>query len=687
MIIQKKNIIFFSIVAAAVLLIAALPDMVFAKSLYVNKDLNANSPISAYDIQAAPTYLVWQQTSNPTRYGGAGLAIDTDSETLFVTFEGSGTLDIVNAKTLALLGQVIAPNATNLSGIVVDQENQKVYAVDRTTDHLYVYSWNATTKTLTNDITTAPYYITLSGIYAPGSHGNGAHGIALDETKELLYVADVTNIVKIFNTSDWSPAGNVTVTSQKVMGIALDSKNGFLYSGNAYPPYGSLGYLVKTDMNTSPVTETFVDIRSLSGGISTDCVVGLAVDPLTSMIYITSGNQGSGGSDRIMVFDSDLNFLHATADIGNPTGIVVPGKEISYNPLSLSKDDWVAEGECVPTSEDITYDICYDNIVNSYDVNNVIIVDDLPNQATFSSATGGGVYDSSTHSVTWDIGTLPAGTTQQCIQLVVQIDMGAAGTTITNTCTIDSDETPPTTQNKSTDICANLPPVANANGPYLGAVNSPISLDGTGSSDPDGDPLSYEWTFGDGSDTETGATIDHTYAAAGIYNVCLTVDDGIFTSTDCTIAVVYDPDAGFVTGGGWIDSPAGAYKGLDGDGIEEPSSLTGKANFGFVSKYKKGADVPTGQTEFQFQVADLNFHSDSYKWLLVTGSDYARFKGTGIINGEGGYKFMLWAGDDEPDTFRIRIWSEDETTSIETDVYDNGFDQEISGGSIVIHAK
>ena len=72
---------------------------------------------------------------------------------------------------------------------------------------------------------------------------------------------------------------------------------------------------------------------------------------------------------------------------------------------------------------------------------------------------------------------------------------------------------------------------------------------------------------------------------------------------------------------------------------------------------------------------------------IVTGSNYARFKGSGTINGMGEYKFMLWAGDDDPDTFRIRIWEEDEVSGVETDIYDNGFDQAIAGGSIVIHTK
>jgi PKD repeat protein len=322
------------------------------------------------------------------------------------------------------------------------------------------------------------------------------------------------------------------------------------------------------------------------------------------------------------------------------------------------------------------------------------------------------------------------------------------------------------------EVIVNQPPVADPDGPYSGSEGSAVIFDGSGSSDPDGDPLSFDWDFGDGT-TGTGATPTHTYADNGSYTVTLVVSDGELSHTASTTAeianvpptvgaidgptepvavgtpigvsaafsdpgtadthtsscawgdgstdnldpatspvtythtyttpgiytvnvkvtdddggmgqsefkyiVVYDPGAGFVTGGGWIYSPAGAYL-LD-------DTLEGKANFGFVSKYKKGADVPTGNTEFQFHAGNLNFHGGSYDWLVVTGSDYARFKGTGTINGMGNYKFMLWAGDKTPDTFRIRIWEEDEATGVETDIYDNGFDQGIGGGSIVIHTK
>jgi hypothetical protein len=44
---------------------------------------------------------------------------------------------------------------------------------------------------------------------------------------------------------------------------------------------------------------------------------------------------------------------------------------------------------------------------------------------------------------------------------------------------------------------------------------------------------------------------------------------------------------------------------------------------------------------------------------------------------------MLWAGDGAPDTFRIKIW--DAVTEVV--VYDNGSDQPIGGGSIVVKKK
>ncbi len=80
-------------------------------------------------------------------------------------------------------------------------------------------------------------------------------------------------------------------------------------------------------------------------------------------------------------------------------------------------------------------------------------------------------------------------------------------------------------------------PVADAGGPYSGFVGTRIALSATGSSDPDGDALTYGWAFGDG-DTDTGVQTTHAYGAAGHFVVLLTVNDGTLSATDSTGADV-----------------------------------------------------------------------------------------------------------------------------------------------------
>lgn len=81
------------------------------------------------------------------------------------------------------------------------------------------------------------------------------------------------------------------------------------------------------------------------------------------------------------------------------------------------------------------------------------------------------------------------------------------------------------------------------------------------------------------------------YNSPGVYTVTFTVKDNngrIDTKQVSDYVVVYDPQAGSVTGGGWINSPTGAYL--------PNNTVAGKATFGFVSKYQKGATVPIGNT-------------------------------------------------------------------------------------------
>ena len=250
----------------------------------------------------------------------------------------------------------------------------------------------------------------------------------------------------------------------------------------------------------------------------------------------------------------------------------------------------------------------------------------------------------------------------------------------------------------------NPAPVVSISSPPSGAlypVGTAVSFAGTFTDNPGGTHTAL-WTFDALTKTGTvneltgAVTASYIFTSPGVYAVTLTVSDGCGGSATATtvggltaMVVIYDPNAGFVTGGGWINSLAGSYP--------ENPLLTGRANFGFVSKYKNGQSIPTGETEFQFQVANFNFHSTVYEWLVVS-SFKAQYRGSGTINGGGNYGFLLTVTDGQVnggggvDKFRIKIWDKNNGNGV---VYDNRMGvsedidaadpQAIAGGNIVIH--
>ena len=83
----------------------------------------------------------------------------------------------------------------------------------------------------------------------------------------------------------------------------------------------------------------------------------------------------------------------------------------------------------------------------------------------------------------------------------------------------------------------NIPPVCDANGPYTAECGMNTGLDGTGSSDPNGDPLSYLWAGPFEGGTTTGATPTVVFPTpTGLKDVSLTVNDGL-ESSQCNAPV------------------------------------------------------------------------------------------------------------------------------------------------------
>jgi glucose/arabinose dehydrogenase len=88
------------------------------------------------------------------------------------------------------------------------------------------------------------------------------------------------------------------------------------------------------------------------------------------------------------------------------------------------------------------------------------------------------------------------------------------------------------------DYGSNRAPVAVASAtPRSGAVPLQVRLDAAGSSDPDGDPLTYEWDPGDGTAPLPGAVVTHTYQSAGTFTARLTVRDNRGGSATAAVVI------------------------------------------------------------------------------------------------------------------------------------------------------
>ena len=120
---------------------------------------------------------------------------------------------------------------------------------------------------------------------------------------------------------------------------------------------------------------------------------------------------------------------------------------------------------------------------------------------------------------------------------------------------------------------ANSPPVANAGPDQSTTVGQVVTFDGSGSHDPDSDPIvKYKWKFGDGT-AGTGVNPTHTYlnpSPPGGYVATLVVKDGLATSPPDSVRITVTQAGGGGAPGAFFDD----FNRDDSDSLGGPSQTS-----------------------------------------------------------------------------------------------------------------
>ena len=192
---------------------------------------------------------------------------------------------------------------------------------------------------------------------------------------------------------------------------------------------------------------------------------------------------------------------------------------------------------------------------------------------------------------------------------------------------------------------SNTPPVASFTAtPSSGMAPLTVSFDGRGSSDADGDPLTYAWDFtNDGTTDATASTTSFTYTAASVYTAKLTVTDSKGASSSTTKTISANNGAPTVT---VSTNPAPSALYVVGDpymfsgGATDPQDGTEPASrFSWVltihhcttptTCHTHDIQTWTGVTSGSFNAPDHDY--PSFLTLTATVTDAGGLQGTGSV--------------------------------------------------------
>ncbi len=311
------------------------------------------------------------------------------------------------------------------------------------------------------------------------------------------------------------------------------------YSGN--PAIGGGATCSQCHSGGVAPTVTLDGPTSLSSGQTADYTLTIVGGNAGGLgVSVTGGELGAGVDTRIADGEIVQTSTKPTTD-GEVTWMfswTAPnsgGEVTMYGAGNAVNGDFGLGGDAVDT-DSLTISVTAVNAPPVADVGGPYVDD--PTAFIVFDGSGSSDPDGTIASWEWDFGD--GGTASGKTLFHSYVEDGVY--TVTLTVTDDAGATDTATTTATIGNVSNLPPTADAGGPYDGTTGEQIAFDGSGSSDPEGETITYAWDFGDGN-TATDREPSHSYSAAGSFTVTLTVtDESALSGTDtATVTVAAAP--------------------------------------------------------------------------------------------------------------------------------------------------
>lgn len=399
------------------------------------------------------------------------------------------------------------------------------------------------TSTLTNP--THTYF--ASGNYEVKLTVTGAGGVCINQKETFVTVgSNLPPIVEIINNTTDILAGSYVNLYADVLNYTSTQEAGLEYfwmlgDGSIYDTHDVINHhfpvggtynvvLVVTDPNTGLV------------GFAQSEVLVMGGDDISNVGFVHSGAPGTVLFEAFdAISGADLYPFEYSWNFGDGS-VIEYGQSISHN---FAADGIYNVCLTATNSAGVSKMVCQNVVINSDPmtapcvavITYTVIPADYIVKFWSTESTG----NPADYEFVWDFGDGNTSILQNPVHTYGAPDYYLVSLTITNTITGCSHTTVALVNAGagSNGIQGHFTSVQNGNG---GLKANEYSVDFTGAAF--GEPASYFWDFGDGTDGDsTTITPTHDYAGVGTYNVCLTVSDPFSGQEDtyCDDVVVTDP--------------------------------------------------------------------------------------------------------------------------------------------------